>query len=61
MSLKGMETKWRPNLILDDNFAKLGLKTDFYKVSCSITIGCPSSTTICHFLLQEIGRKLRKW
>ena len=67
-SLKGMEAKERLNPSLDDNFAKFGLKTGCYKVSCSTTtgcpsstIGCPSSTTGCPILLQETNRKLRRW
>jgi len=51
ISLKGMETKWRPNLSFDDIFFLIQLKIGCYKVSCSSNIGCPSSTTGCPSLL----------
>jgi len=60
IGLKGMEIKWRPNLSSDDNFSKFRLKTGCYRVSCSTTIRCPSSTTGCPILLQETGQKLRR-
>lgn len=59
--IKGMVVKWRPNPNLSDDFFEFGLKIGCYSISYRKTIGWPSSPTRSPVLLQEIGRKLRKW